>query len=283
MVNPASPRDGVELPALYDAAGAVVPSGVPSDADAIALEDAAVELAGRTIWSGGSFSIPRGEFVGLIGPNGAGKTTLLRVLLGQLKPSRGRVSVLGAPARRGNRAIGYVPQHRTMELDLALRAYDFVMLGLTGHRWGFGRSSAAERRKVEEALQAVDADHLAGEPVGVLSGGEQQRLRIAQALVTEPQILLLDEPLASLDLRSRHEIVDLVDRICRERGVTVLFVTHDLNLFLGVLDRVVYLLDCQPVAAPLEDVIRPDLLSRLYRAPVRIVQTTDGQRFITGV
>lgn len=283
MVNPASPRDGVELPALYDVAGAVVPSGVPSDADAIALEDAAVELAGRTIWSGGSFSIPRGEFVGLIGPNGAGKTTLLRVLLGQLKPSRGRVSVLGAPARRGNRAIGYVPQHRTMEQDLALRAYDFVMLGLTGHRWGFGRSSAAERRKVEEALQAVDADHLAGEPVGVLSGGEQQRLRIAQALVTEPQILLLDEPLASLDLRSRHEIVDLVDRICRERGVTVLFVTHDLNLFLGVLDRVVYLLDCQPVAAPLEDVIRPDLLSRLYRAPVRIVQTTDGQRFITGV
>ena len=281
MVNPLSSHNHVDLPTVDGLDEPVSWSTVPSDA--ITFDDAAVELGGRTIWSHGSFSLPTGEFVGLIGPNGAGKTTLLRVLLGQIRPSHGQVRVLGAPARRGNRAVGYVPQHRTMELDLAVRAFDFVMLGLTGHRWGFGRTSATERRAVEEALAAVDATNLAEEPVGVLSGGEQQRLRIAQALVTQPQLLLLDEPLASLDLRSRHEIVDLVDRIRRERRVTVLFVTHDLNLFLGVLDRVVYLLDCRPVAASLEEVVRPDILSRLYRAQVRIVRTTDGQRFITGV
>lgn len=251
--------------------------------EAIVLDGAAVELGGRTVWSQGSFTIHQGEFVGLIGPNGAGKTTLLRVLLGQIKPSRGSVHVLGAPARRGNRDVGYVPQHRTMELDLAVRAFDFVMLGLTGHRWGFGRTTPAERRAVEEALEAVNAAALADEPVGVLSGGEQQRLRIAQALVTQPRLLLLDEPLASLDLRSRHEIVELVQRISRERGVTVLFVTHDLNLFLGVLDRVIYLLDCRPISASLDEVVRPDILSRLYRAPVQIVHASDGRRFITGV
>ncbi len=258
-------------------------SAAASGPEAIVLEDAAVDLGGRTVWSHGTFTIHQGEFVGLIGPNGAGKTTLLRVLLGQIKPSAGKVHVLGDPVRRGNRDVGYVPQHRTMELDLAVRAFDFVMLGLTGHRWGFGRTTPAERRAVEAALEAVNASTLADEPVGVLSGGEQQRLRIAQALVTEPRLLLLDEPLASLDLRSRHEIVDLVERISRERGVTVLFVTHDLNLFLGVLDRVIYLLDCRPIAAPLDDVVRTDILSRLYRAPVQIVQATDGRRFITGV
>lgn len=281
MVNPFSSHNHSRLPTIDAATGPAEQTALPLES--VTFEDAAVELGGRTIWSHGSFKVYQGEMVGLIGPNGAGKTTLLRVLLGQIKASHGQVRVLGAPARRGNRDVGYVPQHQTMELDLAVRAFDFVMMGLTGHRWGLGRASNAERHSVQEALKAVNAAALADEPIGVLSGGEQQRLRIAQALVTEPRLLLLDEPLASLDLRSRHEIVDLVQRISRERRVTVLFVTHDLNLFLGVLDRVIYLLDCKPIAASMDEVVHPDILSRLYRAPVRIVHTSDGRRFITGV
>jgi zinc/manganese transport system ATP-binding protein len=249
---------------------------------AVSFADVAIELGGRAIWERATFEIQLGEFVAVIGPNGAGKTTLLRVLLGQITPLSGQVQVLGAPPRRGNRAIGYVPQRRTLELDLAVRGYDFVLLGLTGHRWGFGWGSAAERRAVQEALEAVEAEAFADEPVGILSGGEQQRLLIAQALVTQPSLLLLDEPLASLDLRSQHEIVALVQRVRRERGVTVFLVAHDLNRLLGVLDRVIYVLDGRPVAAEVDDVIQPELLTRLYRAPVRVVQTSDGERFIVG-
>jgi zinc/manganese transport system ATP-binding protein len=258
------------------------PSFIPEATPAVTFENVGVELGGRTIWSDATFTVTQGEFIGLIGANGTGKTTLLRVLLGQLRPLRGRIEVLGAPPRRGNRAIGYVPQRRTLELDLAVRGFDFVMLGLTGHRWGLGWASRDERRTVQEALEAVEALPFADEPVGVLSGGEQQRLLIAQALVTQPRLLLLDEPLASLDLRSQHEIVALVNRICRERQVTVFLVAHDLNRLLGVLDRVIYLLDGCPVAAALEEVIQPELLTRLYRAPVRVVRSTDGERFVIG-
>jgi zinc/manganese transport system ATP-binding protein len=248
----------------------------------VAFAAAAVELGGRTIWSDATFEVTQGEFIGLIGANGTGKTTMLRVLLGQVRPVRGRIEILGAPPRRGNRAIGYVPQRQTLEQDLAVRGFDFVMLGLTGHRWGFGRATPAERETVQEALAAVDALPFADEPVGVLSGGEQQRLLIAQALVTQPRLLLLDEPLASLDLRSQHEIVALVSHICRERQVTVFLVAHDLNRLLGVLDRVIYVLDGCPIAAALDEVIQPELLTRLYRAPVRVVRTTDGEQLIVG-
>ena len=171
MISPFSSRNQAGVLTIEDRAEPTGRSAAASDSEAIVFEDAAVDLGGRTVWSRGSFTIHQGEFVGLIGPNGAGKTTMLRVLLGQIKPSSGTVHVLGTPARRGNRDVGYVPQHRTMELDLAVRAFDFVMLGLTGHRWGFGRTTPAERRSVEEALEAVNAAALADEPVGVLSGG----------------------------------------------------------------------------------------------------------------
>jgi zinc/manganese transport system ATP-binding protein len=239
-------------------------------------------LGGRTIWSGATFGLDPGEFVALIGSNGSGKTTLLRALLGQIVPSAGQIRNLGTPPRRGNRTIGYVPQRRTLELDLSVRGFDFVMLGLTGHRWGVGWATAEERRTVQDALAAVDAAAYAEEPVGVLSGGEQQRLMIAQALVTQPRILVLDEPLASLDLRSQHDIVALVDRVRRERRMTVILVAHDLNRLLGVLDRIVYVLDGCPMAGTLDEVIEPELLTRIYRAPVGIVRTTNGDRFITG-
>jgi zinc/manganese transport system ATP-binding protein len=256
----------------------------PDAADAaVVLEDAAVALGGRTIWQQATLAIPRGALVGLIGPNGTGKTTLLRVLLGQVRPSSGRVSVLGAAPRRGNAQIGYVPQRRTLEADLALRGSDLVLLGLVGHRWGFGRASADDRRKVAEALAAVDAESFADQPVGILSGGEQQRLLIAQALLTRPQLLLLDEPLASLDLRSQHEIVHLVDNLRRERNIAVVFVAHDLNPLLEVLDGLIYIMDGHPVAATtLDQVLQSELLSKLYATEVHVHQTNDGHRFVVG-
>jgi zinc/manganese transport system ATP-binding protein len=249
---------------------------------AAVLDDVAVALGGRTIWQHASFSVRQGALFGLIGPNGTGKTTLLRLLLGQIKPSAGSVTVLGGPPRRGNAAIGYVPQRRTLEADFALRGRDLVLLGLVGHRWGFSRASAAERAAVDEALRAVGADAYADQPVGILSGGEQQRLLVAQALLTQPKLLLLDEPLASLDLRSQHEIIHLVDRLRRERSIAVVFVAHDLNPLLEVLDSLIYILDGQPVAGTLDEVLESGLLSRLYATDVHVHRTPDGHRFVVG-
>jgi zinc/manganese transport system ATP-binding protein len=253
-----------------------------SGSASVAFQGAEVVLGGHRVWSEANFSLEPGEFAGLIGPNGTGKTTLLRVLLGQVRLAAGRVRVLGRPPGRGNPLIGYVPQRRSLAADLAIRGFDLVLLGLVGHKWGFGSASADERKAVQAALEAVDAADFADAPVGVLSGGEQQRLLLAQALLTQPRLLLLDEPLASLDLKSQHETVHLVDTLRRARGMTVLFAAHDLNPLLEVLDRIVYILDGRPVAGTPDEVVSSDLLSRLYQTHVHVHTTEDGHRFVVG-
>src|SRR5579883_2193032 len=248
----------------------------------IELNRVSIALGGRTILENMSFTVEQGEFIAVLGPNGAGKSTLLKMLLGLLKPSAGTLRVLGRPPQRGNVEIGYVPQHRTLEADLALRARDLVGFGLDGQRWGIGLPSRKRSALIEKALDEVDACAYADVPVGELSGGEQQRLLIAQALLTNPRLLLLDEPLANLDIAHQQEIVSLVARVCRTRNVAVLLVAHDINPLLGVVDRVIYIANGRIAMGTPEEVITGEMLSQLYDAPVQVVRVQD-RVFVVGV
>ena len=246
---------------------------------ALLLDDVSVVRGGRTVWSEGRLSVPSGAVVGVIGPNGAGKTTLFQLVLGLLPAATGRVEVLGAPPRRGNHRIGYVPQNYTAALGDAVRCRDLVTLGLTGGRFGLRRTSAAERARVDEALERVGASAFADRRMSELSGGQQQRVAIAQAIVDDADLLLLDEPLANLDLRNQQEIVQLLGDLHRERDLTIMVVAHDLNPLLPVLTDAVYLLDGHPHHDPIGHVVQEELLTHLYGTPVGVVRTAQGDLF----
>lgn len=248
----------------------------------VEVEHACIRLGGRIILDDISLTVNEGEFIVILGPNGAGKSTLFKTLLGLVRPSEGTVKVLGRPPRRGNKAIGYAPQHRTLEADLALRARDVVGFGLDGNRWGIGLPSSKRRALVDEVLHEVDGTDLANVPIGQLSGGEQQRLLIAQALLTNPRLLLLDEPLANLDISREGEVVALVTRVCRERNVAVMLVTHDINPLLSVVDRVLYMANGQSAIGTPDEVVTSHTLSRLYGSPVEVVQALN-RLFVIGV
>jgi zinc/manganese transport system ATP-binding protein len=251
---------------------------------ALQLTDAAVERGGRTVWSNGTLAVPAGSVVVVIGPNGSGKTTLLQVLLGLVPVSAGRVEVLGDAPRRGNPRIGYVPQRYTDTVGEAVRARDLVALGRTGRRWGVGRLGAEDRAAVDRAIDAVGATDFARRRVARLSGGQQQRVAIAQALVGDPDLLLLDEPLASLDLRHQQEIVRLLAAIRDERpGVTIVAVAHDLNPLLSILTGAIYLLDGHAHYDAIGDVVDESLLSHLYGTRIRVVRTAQGDLFTGSV
>jgi zinc/manganese transport system ATP-binding protein len=280
----------------FSASSAVPPNTFSADKTAcedqnahatiVTFQDAAVMLGARTIWRHATFSLAVGEFIAILGPNGAGKSTLLRLLLGLLRPSEGSVQVLGRTPQRGSSAIGYVPQRRLLDPDLPVRGRDLVMLGLDGLRWGFALPGAARRQqhaRVADALAAVEATAYANRPIGQLSGGEQQRLFLAQALVGRPRLLLLDEPLASLDLRSQMGTAHLVARIAQEWGITVLLVTHDINPVLPVLDRVLYIARGQVAVGKAEEVITTQKLSSLYDAPIEVVHDRLGRIFVVGL
>jgi zinc/manganese transport system ATP-binding protein len=253
----------------------------PSARPVVAVENARVDLGGRTIFANVTFAVDDGELVAILGPNGAGKSTLLKVILGMTRPMAGQVSVLDQPAGRANARIGYVPQFRAIEAETTLRARDVVRFGLDGNRWGPGWPSRARERHIDAVLDEVDGRELAQAAMGELSGGERQRLLIAQALLSNPRLLLLDEPLTSLDLGREQEIVALITRICRSRGVAVLFVTHDVNPLLADLDRVLYLANGRSAIGTPDQVITRETLSGLYGAPVEVVKT-GGRVFVVG-
>jgi zinc/manganese transport system ATP-binding protein len=237
--------------------------------------DATLEYHERRVWSDLDLSFEAPSFVAILGPNGSGKTSLLRVILGLTPLSKGTVEVLGTPPKRGNPGIGYVPQHQSFDRDLPLRGRDLVGLGLDGHRWGIGRPSAKRRQTVEIAIESVEAMAYADAPIGRLSGGEQQRLRIAQALVGDPQLLLCDEPLASLDLHHQQEITGLIDGWHRRTGRTVLFVTHDVNPILPLVDRVLFVVNGRWAAGTPDEILTSDRLSELYGSHVDVLRVHD--------
>ncbi len=233
------------------------------------LTDAELMLGDRVLWRGLTLSIARGEFVAVLGPNGSGKTSLLRMLLGQVPPTAGSVEVTAS--------VGYVPQQHADDADpLAVRGRDLVGFGVDGGRWGIGWRDRRRRRElVDAAVAQVDASGFASRPFGLLSGGEQQRLRVAQALTRDPGLLLCDEPLSSLDPGSGARILELLDARRRSAGTALVFVTHEINPVLPYVDRVVYLAGGRFVVGTPDEVMRTEVLSALYGTRVDVVRIGD--------
>jgi zinc/manganese transport system ATP-binding protein len=272
------------------------PAGAPHRQDAMAatepvitLHDAAVQVGGRTLWSSVDLSVAPGEFVAVLGPNGVGKSTLVKAVLGLL-PITGEIRVLGAPPGQANHWVGYLPQRRSFDASLRVRGVDVVRLGWDGDRWGvplplLSRFSARRRAadaRIAEVIDLVGASGYAHRPIGHLSGGEQQRLLIAQTLVRRPALLLLDEPLDSLDLPNQGAVAALIGRICHDEQVSVMMVAHDVNPILSYLDRVVYIAHGGAVAGTPDEVITSRTLSDLYGTPIEVLRTSDGRLVVVG-
>ncbi|MCW2527675.1 MAG: metal transporter ATP-binding protein [Pseudonocardiales bacterium] len=256
------------------------------DQPAIDLMGAGIRLGRRWIWRGVDLQIPVGSFTAVLGPNGAGKTTLMRAALGLLELSEGSIHVLGQTPHEAAAHVGYLPQRRTFDASVPVRAVDVVRLGLDGARWGvpmrFGERARQTRARVDSVLELVGASRYARSPIGRLSGGEQQRVLIAQALVREPRLLLLDEPLDSLDLPNQAAVAGLLRDICEVRGVTVVMVAHDVNPILPYLDQVVYVAGGRVAAGTPERVITTASLSSLYGSPVEVLTTSQGRLVVVG-
>jgi zinc/manganese transport system ATP-binding protein len=252
----------------------------------VSLRGGRVQLGGRTIWDGLDVEVEPGEFVAVLGPNGVGKSTLIRAVLGQVPLAAGELRVLGQPPGESNRDIGYLPQRRAFDARLRVRAVDIVRLGLDGDRWGVPlfrrdrrRAAAAE---VARVIELVGAAGCADRPIGELSGGEQQRVLIAQALVRGPRLLMLDEPLDSLDLPNQASVSALIGTISREHEVAVMLVAHDVNPILPYVDRVVYLGRGRAAMGSPAEVINTATLSALYDAPVEVLEASDGRLVVVG-
>jgi zinc/manganese transport system ATP-binding protein len=260
----------------------------PGDRGRSALVDvqrATAVLGGRTIWSGVDATVAPGEFVAILGPNGVGKSTLLKAILGLVPLASGSVRLLGRRPGEANHEIGYLPQRRSFDASLRVRGVDVVRLGLDGDRWGIpvpGRRSHAATTRVAELVDLVGAGGYAGRPIGQLSGGEQQRLLIAQALARRPRLLMLDEPLDSLDLPNQAAVAALISRIARAENVAVMIVAHDVNPILPYLDRVIYLGAGGAASGTPAEVITSDTLSALYGTPIEVLSTSDGRLVVVG-
>ncbi|HEX3564265.1 MAG TPA: ATP-binding cassette domain-containing protein [Acidimicrobiales bacterium] len=261
-----------------------------TDVDVLSLTGAAIDVGGRRLWTDVDLTVRTGEFVAVLGPNGVGKSTLVKAILGLLPLAAGHATVLGQRPGQANERIGYLPQRRSFDPSLRVRGIDVVRLGLSGDRWGVTvpvRHAVRSRRRASEdrlaeVIELVGASPYAQRPIGQLSGGEQQRLLIAQALVRQPALLLLDEPLDSLDLPNQGSVAALISRICRDAGVSVVMVAHDVNPILSYLDRVVYIAQGGVASGSPEEVITGETLTRLYGTPIEVLTTSDGRMVVVG-
>jgi len=252
-------------------------------ADLIRAEDLAAGYPHKTVWSGANFTFGPGEFVAIIGPNGAGKTTLFRLLLGLQQPIGGSIKIFGAQPRRGNPQIGYVPQRHIIDSETNVESLELVRLGLSGKKWGFNPFSHEDREAAWRALEAVGAVELAHRPLGVLSGGELQRIFLAEALVSKPDILLLDEPLSNLDLKRETDLLHLVNEVVRKPGVTALLIAHNINPLLPHLDKVMYIANGRVATGKPSEVLTSESLTALYGIQVEVLRDPHGNVAIIGV
>ena len=249
----------------------------------VAAEHLVAGYPGKIVWRDASFNFDRGEFVAIIGPNGAGKTTLFRLLLGLQQPISGSIKVFNDTPKRGNPRIGYVPQRHLIDKETSIECLELVHLALCGHRWGFHVSPHLGRKTAFDALGAVGATELAHQSLSALSGGELQRIFLAEALVSNPDILLLDEPLSSLDIRRAKELVQLIDGVVRSRNVTALLVAHDINPLLPYLDKVVYVANGKVATGKPKEVLTSERLTALYEVQVEVIRDSRGNVAIIGI
>ncbi len=257
---------------------------VNDPANAIVARGLAAGYGSHAIWSDANFSIPGGSFTAVLGPNGAGKSTLIRLILGLLHPIAGTLDVLGEAPRRGNPRIGYVPQGSAFDPELSIRGRDFVGLGVDGHRWGVRLSGRAQiAAATDAAIRAVSAEAYANRQLGRLSGGEQQRLLLAQALVGQPSLLLMDEPLSHLDVRNQGAIVQLISEVARKRNLTVMLIAHDVNPLLSHIDHVLYIAQGKLAMGKPADIITSESLSEIYSSPVEVLRDRLGRLFVVGL
>lgn len=249
----------------------------------ITAKNLSIKYGDRVVWQNANFAVEKGKFIGILGPNGSGKTTLFRLLLGLAKPTSGELDVLGGNPHRGNPRIGYVPQRHHIDSDMNIEALEIVRIGLTGNKWGMSLSGAKERKMAFEALQIVGAEKLAHRPLGKLSGGELQRVFLAEALVAKPDLLLLDEPLANLDIRRETNLVQLVSEIVKSEGVTALLIAHNINPLLPVLDSVIYVAEGKIATGTPSEIFTSESLTKIYGTQVEVLHDSRGRVAILGV
>lgn len=255
------------------------------NSEIIVANNLAAGYKDTTVWSGADLKIYSGEFIGLLGPNGAGKTTLFRLILGLARPKKGTLNVFGDNPRKGNMRIGYVPQRRYVDSESKLQAVEYVRLGINGNRWGFSLASQTqkERQAALDVLATVDATNLAYRPLRELSGGELQRVFLAQALVGKPELLLLDEPLANLDIRRETQLIRLVYSVAKKQNIAVLLIAHDINPLLPVVDRIIYIANGKVASGKPDKIITTSQLSALYGSPIEVLKDSKGRLAVLGV
>jgi len=255
-----------------------------SDNNIVTAKDLVASYKDKVIWRDANFTIKRGDFVGLLGANGAGKTTLFRLLLGLNRPSGGTLELFGKPISRGNARVGYVPQRPYIDSESRIEAIEYVRLAVSSTKLGFSLGRAEiERQQAYKALEAVDAANLAHRSLSQLSGGELQRIFFAQALVSKPDLLLLDEPLANLDIRREVELIRLIAQVVKTQNIAVLLIAHDINPLLPVIDRIIYIANGKVASGKPSEIVTSEKLSELYDSPIEVLRGSRGQLAVLGV